>query len=194
MYSLFWRSIFSSLMVIFLFSNIAFAFNLIHLVNPTSVIPEGSLFSDYYFGVSSFVDSFKYYFGNNTALSGFTATIRDLGNIVGKAYNLYVKALNPQIFKKNPAYEIISAIIAIVMFMNSLVGMFLMFVYVLYYIIYLLFFGFTIVSYIFYWFGGGFATPLPSTDWYNSYQQYGYDWSNILDFWNNIFNTRANMV
>ena len=87
MFSIWWKTIFTSFMMIFLAVNIAFAFDVVNLVNPTSLSAD---YENYYFGVSSFVDTFKTYFGDGGGLRGFTSFLLDYGRMLSKAYDTYV--------------------------------------------------------------------------------------------------------
>ena len=68
MYKIFWQSIFTSFLMVFLGVNLAFTFDLVNMVNPTAYsFPTGSYggldsYKYYYFGFQSFSDAFTSYF------------------------------------------------------------------------------------------------------------------------------------
>lgn len=176
MFSIFWKSLFSSLMIFFIFSNIAFAFNMIGLVNATPVpLMTGDEWSNYYFGVSSFIDSFKTWFGNNSALSGFSAAISKIGGFIGKTMNMLPTRMIGSISSTG---GIIALVVNIIMWTNSVLPFIFGAFYVIMLALYYLFLAFQIIAYIVYWFGGGFMTPLPSTDWFEYTGQW--DWTPTL--------------
>ena len=165
MFSTFWKSLFCTFLFGILFVNIAFTFDVVTMVNPTAVSGD---YTNSYFGVSSLVDSFKSFYGNGSGLQGFTDFMNRFGKMITNMYNTVVSPLQfiGNINKKNSAWEIISAIFALIAFANMVVPMILIIAYGLCYLVYLIAFAFTIVAFVIYWFGGGFSTPLPSTDWW----------------------------
>lgn len=168
MYSLFWKSLFSSIWLLVLVANIAFTFNLVNIINPSSLDID---YSGYYLGMSSFIDSFKAYFGNNPFINGFYSLIMQLGNLISKFYTFYSNLLNslPRLFGWKPEiYEIITGIIALVMFASNAIPLLLMLIMGALYIVYLCMFAFQIILFIVAFLGGSFATPLPSTDWWDT--------------------------
>lgn len=168
MFSIFWKSLFSSLLIFFLFSNIAFTFDMVHLVNPAAlVLSGGDSYSNYYFGVSSFIDAFKTWFGNNSALSGFSQVMVGFGKTFSQSINIFERALNVR-QSMSATGGIIRYIIAIFLWLNSALPLFFGISYIVMFIIYILFLVFQIGAFVIYWFGGGFMTPLPDTSWWDT--------------------------
>lgn len=168
MYSLFWKSLFTSISMLLLVTNIAFAFNLVNVVNPSSLDLD---YSQYYFGVSSFVDSFESFFGNNPFLNGYYDFLMRFGNAISKIYTFYYNLTNslPKLLGWKPQIvEIISGVIALVLFASNAIPLLLMLIMGLLYIVYVIMFAFQVLMFIISFFGGAFATPLPSTDWFDT--------------------------
>lgn len=165
MYSQFWRVMFMTFMFGIMFSNIAFAFNVVQLVNPTAI--DGDYVNSY-FGMSSLIDSFKTFFGNNSGIKSFSDFLVNFGKRITQRYNMYREFSN-RLFPSanNSAWDIISAIFALIAFTNSIIDMLILLIYIILYAVFLIAFVFSLISFVFYWFGGGFLTPLPSTDWWD---------------------------
>lgn len=171
MYSIFWKSLFSGLMMFFLFSNLAFAFDMVGYVNMTPIaLADGDYWHNYYFGVSSFIDAFKLWFGDNSAISGFASFIGKFGKWIAKTVDMYTSFIPKSAI--GTTGNILRVIVNLIIWTNSIIPMTIGLAYCIIFLLYLLFIVFQIASFIIYWFGGGFMTPLPSTDWY----QYTGDW------------------
>ncbi len=164
MFSIFWKSLFVSMLFFFMWINIAFAFNVLTIMNPTSVNLGDA--SEYYFGVSSFIEQFKTYFSDNSVLQGFQDWLRRFGVHIQSYYDQYVKGFNAFFGATGAGFEVLSMLFALFMFTFNITPMVMMILMGVMYIIYLLFFAFEIALFIIAFFGGAFATPLPSTDWW----------------------------
>lgn len=163
MLSVFWKTLFTSMLFMLMWINIAFAFNVLNIMNPTNVLPDPT---NYYFGVSSFIEQFKAYFSDNSMLLGFQDFLNRFGRMIGYYYQTYVRGFQGMIAGQNPIWEIITLLFALVLFTNQVVPMLCMILMGVFYIIYLICFAFEIVLFVIAFFGGAFATPLPSTDWW----------------------------
>lgn len=168
MYSLFWKTLFSSISMLILVANIAFTFNLVNVINPSSLDLD---YSQYYLGMSSFIDSFKAYFGNNPFLNGYYDFLMKFGNTISKIYDFYYTLTNtlPKLLGWKPqVYEVLSALVALVLFASNAIPLLLMLIMGLLYLIYIAMFAFQILMFIVAFLGGSFATPLPSTEWFDT--------------------------
>lgn len=162
MYGTWWRTLWVSIYMVILVVNIAFTFNVVNLVNPSSLDLD---YSSYYFGFSSFIDSFDWWFGHNDFLNGFYDLLLKIGNAISKIFNFY-KNLADTVIKltgwRPKVTEIIAGVIALVTFALNAIPLLLMLILGCLYFLYLAMFGLQIILFVISFFGGTFATPLPN--------------------------------
>lgn len=155
--------------MVFLGVNLAFTFDLVNMVNPTAYsFPTGSYggldsYKYYYFGFQSFSDAFTSYFGDGGALNTYGAFLRRFGGWVGDQYTNLLDSFRLIPIQKNSAWEVISAIVTLIIIANSIIPMLVIIFYFVLYLLYLICFAFMILSFIVAFFGGGFRTALPNT-------------------------------
>lgn len=176
MYKTFWKALFIPLCCFVLFTNIVFTFDLVQMINPSALqlLDEGDAYSNYYFGMSSFIDAWTSWFGDkyssgaSTFLWRFNDFLLDTGEWVSSMFtkNGILSAMKTA---RGADYrgELIAAVIMMCMLFVSGAPVLLLVLYGCLWILYLLMFAFYVVLFIFAFMGGVFRTPLPSTDWWN---------------------------
>lgn len=181
MLSTFWKSMFITFAVFILMTNIIFTFDLVNMINPSAydLLSDNDSYSNYYFGMSSFIDAWKDWFGDSnsseatTFLSKFNEFLIDTGKWISTKFSNNgilnrIKVANGIDYK----YTVLACIMMIVVSIVCVVPVLILVLYGALWILYMLMFICYCVLFIFAFMGGAFRSPLPSTDWY----QYNGDW------------------
>lgn len=160
---IFFRSVIMMGLLVFLGVNISFAFDLVNMVNPTSLNDN---YTNYYFGFSSFVEAFKSYFGDGGGLKGFSDVMRNFASAISEGYEKFVvplKGLSALMNIKGKYDDLITMFVVLIVFCIATIPVLVMVCYVILYIVFLIAFAFNVVLFVMATLGGAFKTELPNT-------------------------------
>lgn len=150
---LFLKSLYSSLLLVFLTINLLIFFDLLYLVPNASPVP-----SDAYFGFKSFLDVFEF-FKNQSFFNDFTRYVSSLSNTIRQLlYGNWVLLAN-----NGGVYDLFSFFQAFASFFGMIAGVLSLTYYVVVFIVYI----FASIGYfifaVFYVMGGNFYSIVPNS-------------------------------
>lgn len=158
-----YRAIFSIFLIILIGVNMAYTFNLLNVVNPTSLDMD---YSGSWFSFTSFSNNFKTYFNQNDTISGLNDFLHSYANFIGKMYSMLVSV--PQTIASLSGstdynWSIIGMIFAIFVIITNVIPTILVVFYGVILIFTALIYVITFLLFILSFFSGAFSSPLPST-------------------------------
>lgn len=140
--------------------NMAYAFNAVTVINPTST-STGVPYTESYFGVSSLIDGFKQFASENTFMSGFNSFLQNYANSIQKVYSFFETPLTLAIPETQWGI-ILRLLTTIVMLFVAGWPVLMMFFYTIVLVIYVLCYAINIVLFVMKLMGGYYYIPLPN--------------------------------
>lgn len=156
----------SFLLTILLITNILYAFDLTNSIGGAlSGIDTGTVYTDKYFGISTFLDHWQLVYNSNTNLSGLQSTMEGLGRFISKINFASIYANNLQYGVGKPGDNLMVVLLTMANTLVNIVWIGATFVYVVAFVLYIISVVFSFLSFILTFISGSFYTTIPSVEY-----------------------------